>query len=34
MLGGNAQRLYGIEPRLIVTQAPDEYEPVTMSRYA
>jgi predicted TIM-barrel fold metal-dependent hydrolase len=34
MLGGNARRLYGIEPRLIVTQAPDEYEPVTMSRYA
>jgi hypothetical protein len=34
MLGGNARRLYGIEPRLVVTQAPDEYEPVTMSRYA
>jgi predicted TIM-barrel fold metal-dependent hydrolase len=34
MLGGNARRLYGIEPELVVTQAPDSYEPVTMSRYA
>jgi predicted TIM-barrel fold metal-dependent hydrolase len=34
MLGGNARRLYGIEPQLVVTQAPDTYEPVTMSRYA
>ncbi len=34
MLGGNARRLYGIEPRLVVTRAPDEYTPVTMSRYA
>jgi hypothetical protein len=34
MLGGNARRLYGIEPRLIVTLAPDTYEPMTMSRYA
>jgi hypothetical protein len=22
MLGGNARRLYGIEPQLVVTQAP------------
>jgi hypothetical protein len=34
MLGGNARRLYGIEPQLVVTQAPDTYVPVTMSRYA
>ncbi|HEY5542916.1 MAG TPA: amidohydrolase family protein [Candidatus Binatia bacterium] len=34
MLGGNARRLYGIEPQLVVTQAPDTYEPVTMSRHA
>jgi hypothetical protein len=34
MLGANARRLYGIEPQLVVTQAPDEHEPVTMSRYA
>jgi predicted TIM-barrel fold metal-dependent hydrolase len=34
MLGGNARRLYGIEPQLVVTNAPDTYEPVTMSRYA
>lgn len=34
MLGGNARRLYSIEPQLVVTQAPDSYEPVTMSRYA
>ena len=34
MLGGNARRLYGIEPRLCVTQAPDEYAPTTLSRYA
>ena len=34
MLGGNARRLYGIEPELVVTQAPDEYTPVTMSRFA
>jgi hypothetical protein len=26
--------LYGIEPQLTVTAAPDEYRPVTMSRYA
>ena len=34
MLGGNARRLYGIEPQLVVTKAPDEYQPQTMSRYA
>ena len=34
MLGDNARRLYGIEPELVVTQAPDEYKPQTMSRYA
>ena len=34
MLGGNARRLYGIEPELVVTQAPDEYTPQTMSRFA
>jgi hypothetical protein len=34
MLGGNARRLYGIEPQLVVTAAPDEYKPITMSRYA
>ncbi len=34
MLGGNARRLYGIEPELFVTKAPDEYKPQTMSRYA
>jgi predicted TIM-barrel fold metal-dependent hydrolase len=34
MLGGNARRLYGIDPQLVVTQAPDTYVPVTMSRYA
>jgi hypothetical protein len=34
MLGGNARRLYGIEPELVVTQAPDEYKPQTMPRYA
>lgn len=34
MLGGNARRLYGIEPQLAVTHAPDTYAPVTMSRYA
>ena len=34
MLGGNARRLYGIEPELVVTHAPDEYKPQTMSRYA
>jgi predicted TIM-barrel fold metal-dependent hydrolase len=34
MLGGNARRLYGIEPQLVVTRAPDEYRPQTMSRYA
>jgi predicted TIM-barrel fold metal-dependent hydrolase len=33
MLGGNARRLYGIEPRLVVSRAPDAYEPVTMSRH-
>ncbi|MGH7929949.1 MAG: amidohydrolase family protein [Candidatus Binatia bacterium] len=33
MLGGNARRLYGIEPKLVVTRAPDEYRPQTMSRY-
>jgi predicted TIM-barrel fold metal-dependent hydrolase len=33
MLGGNARRLYGIDPQLIVTRAPDEYRPQTMSRY-
>jgi len=34
MLGGNARRLYGIEPELVVTKAPDEYQPQTMSRFA
>ncbi|HMF49318.1 MAG TPA: amidohydrolase family protein, partial [Candidatus Saccharimonadales bacterium] len=34
MLGGNARRLYGIEPQLVVAKAPDEYQPQTMSRYA
>ena len=34
MLGGNARRLYGIEAELVVTQAPDEYKPQTMSRHA
>ena len=34
MLGGNARRLYGIEPELFVTKAPDEYTPQTMSRFA
>jgi predicted TIM-barrel fold metal-dependent hydrolase len=34
LLGGNARRLYGIEPQLIVTKAPDAYEPATMSRFA
>jgi uncharacterized protein len=34
MLGGNARRLYGIAPELVVTEAPDEYTPQTMSRYA
>ena len=34
MLGGNARRLYGIEPQLFVTKAPDEYTPQTMPRYA
>ena len=34
MLGGNARRLYDIEPELVVTKAPDEYQPQTMSRYA
>ena len=30
MLGGNARRLYGIEPELFVTRAPDEYKPQTI----
>ena len=34
MLGGNARRLYAIEPKLVLTKAPDEYRPQTMSRYA
>lgn len=34
MLGGNARRLYGIEPELFVTKAPEEYKPQTMSRFA
>jgi predicted TIM-barrel fold metal-dependent hydrolase len=34
LLGGNARRLYGIEPRLAVTKAPETYQPMTMSRYA
>jgi hypothetical protein len=34
MLGGNARHLYGIEPQLAVTKAPDEYQPQTMPRYA
>ncbi len=34
MLGANARRLYGIEPGLFVTNAPVEYKPETMSRFA
>jgi len=34
MLGGNARRLYGIEPELVITKAPQDYKPQTMSRYA
>jgi len=34
MLGGNARRLYGIEPELVVTKAPENYKPQIMSRYA
>jgi predicted TIM-barrel fold metal-dependent hydrolase len=34
LLGGNARRLYGIEPRLVVSAAPETYQPMTMSRYA
>jgi len=34
LLGGNARRLYGIEPKLVVSAAPETYEPMTMSRYA
>lgn len=34
MLGGNARRLYQIEPELFVTRAPDIYEPRTISRYS
>ena len=33
LLGGNARRLYGIEPELIITKAPETYEPMTMSRF-
>ena len=33
MLGGNARSLYGIEAELFVTEAPEEYEPVKMSRF-
>ena len=35
LLGGNARRLYGIEPELFVTEAPSEYTPVNIvPRYA
>jgi len=34
LLGGNARRLYGIEPELVITKAPETYEPMTMSRFA
>ena len=35
MLGGNARRLYGIEPELFVTEAPAEYTPTNIvPRYA
>jgi uncharacterized protein len=34
LLGGNARRLYGIEPQLVVSAAPETYQPTTMSRYA
>jgi len=34
LLGGNARRLYGIEPKLVVSAAPETYQPMTMSRYA
>jgi len=33
MLGGNARRLYGIEPKLYVTEAPAEYVPEKLPRY-
>jgi predicted TIM-barrel fold metal-dependent hydrolase len=33
MLGGNARRLYGIEPELFVTEAPDEYQPTKLPRF-
>jgi hypothetical protein len=32
MLGANAARLYGIEPQLFVTEAPQEYQPMRMPR--
>ena len=32
MLGDNARRLYGIESYLCVTEAPEEYSPVTLPR--
>ena len=34
LLGGNARRLYDIEPQLVVSAAPETYQPMTMSRYA
>jgi len=35
LLGGNARRLYGIEPELFVTDAPAEYTPTNIvPRYA
>ena len=34
LLGGNARRLYGIEPQLVLRAAPETYQPITMSRYA
>ncbi len=32
MLGGNACRMYGIDPKLFVTETPREYEPVKLPR--
>ena len=34
LLGGNARRLYGIESELVITKAPESYEPTTMPRFA
>jgi hypothetical protein len=34
MLCTNAAKLYGIEPELFVTEAPKEYQPIKMPRFA